>query len=155
MIRCGRLLCAALAILILITHDHVSAQVSATLAGEVVDSSGAAVTGAAITARNLDTDITRSAVSDASGRYQIFALPLGPYEVRAKKDRFAEVVRTGVRLVVGQEARVDLTLSVGQVNEEIKVTEDAPIVSLTTRDISGLVGERQVKDLPPPGISRP
>ena len=70
-----------------------------------------------------------------------------------KKAGFAEAVRTGIRLVVGQDARVDLTLLVGAMSEEMKVTGDAAIVTVTTQDISGLVGEQQVKDLPLNGRS--
>ena len=131
----------------------VQAQVSATLAGMVKDQSGAAVPAATIAATNLDTGLGRSATTDQGGRYELFALPLGRYEVRARKDKFAESIRTGIQLVVGQEARVDLTLRLGLVNEKVEVTGDAPLVSVTTQDISGLVGERQVKDLPLNGRS--
>jgi hypothetical protein len=130
-----------------------SAQVSATLSGTVTDQSGAAVPAASATARNLDTGLSRDTVTDQAGRYQLFALPLGQYEVRVKKSGFAEAVRTGIRLVVGQDARVDLTLRVGAVSEEVKVTGDSAMVTVTTQDISGLVGEQQVKDLPLNGRS--
>src|SRR5580704_15149918 len=130
-----------------------SAQVSATLSGIVSDQSGATVPGASATARNLDTGLSRDTVTDPAGRYQLFALPLGQYEVGVKKVGFAEAVRTGIRLVVGQDARVDLTLRVGAVSEEMKVTGDSAIVTVTTQDISGLVGEQQVKDLPLNGRS--
>jgi hypothetical protein len=129
------------------------AQVSASLSGLITDSSGAAVSAASVTANNLDTGISRTAPTDQSGRYRFFALPVGPYEVRVTKEGFAEGIRSGIRLVVGQDATVDLSLRVGQVSEQVKVTEDAPVVSLTTKDISGLVGERQVKDLPLNGRS--
>jgi len=101
----------------------------------------------------LDTGLSRDTVTDQAGRYQLFALPLGQYEVRVKKAGFAEAVRTGIRLVVGQDARVDLTLRVGAVSEEMRVTGDSAIVTVTTQDISGLVGEQQVKDLPLNGRS--
>jgi hypothetical protein len=130
-----------------------SAQVLATLSGTVTDQSGAAVSAAGATARNLETGFSRDTVTDQAGRYQLFALPLGQYEVRVKKAGFAEAVRTGIRLVVGQDARVDLTLRVGAVSEEMKVTGDSAIVTVTTKDISGLVGEQQVKDLPLNGRS--
>ncbi len=129
------------------------AQVSATLSGIVTDQSGAAVPSASTTARNLDTGLSRTTITDQTGRYQLFALPLGQYEMRVKKDGFAEAVRTGIHLVVGQDAKVDLALRLGAVSEEVKVTGDAAIVSLTTQDISGLVGEQQVKDLPLNGRS--
>jgi hypothetical protein len=128
-------------------------RVSANLSGTVTDQSGAAVSGAAITARNLDTGLSRSTVTDASGRYQVFALPVGQYEVRVKKDGFAEGVRTGIRLVVGQAAVADLSLRIGVVSEQVKVTGDVAVVSVTTQDISGLVGEQQVNNLPLNGRS--
>jgi hypothetical protein len=129
------------------------AQVSATLSGTITDQSGAVVAGASVSARNLDTGFTRTSATDASGRYQLFALTVGPYEVRARKDGFADGVRTGVRLVVGQDATADLSLHLGAVSQEVKVTGDTALVSVTSQDISGLVGERQVKDLPLNGRS--
>jgi Carboxypeptidase regulatory-like domain len=130
-----------------------SAQVSASLSGVITDQSGAAVSGATVTAKNLDTGTVRTSTTNQGGRYQIFALRIGVYEVRAKKDGFAEGVREGIRLAVGQEASADMTVRIGQVSEQVKVTEDAPVVNLTTRDISGLVGEQQVRDLPLNGRS--
>jgi len=130
-----------------------SAQVSATLSGTVTDPSGAAVAAANVTVRNLDTGLTRTTTTDQAGRYEVFALPVGLYEVRGRKDGFADALRTGIRLVVAQEATVDLSLHVGAVSQEVKVSGDAALVSVTTRDISGLVAERQVKDLPLNGRS--
>ncbi len=129
------------------------AQVSANLSGQVKDQSGSTVASATVTARNTDTGLDRTTTSDSEGRYLLYALPLGQYEVRADKQGFAEEVRTGVHLVVGQEAKVDLVLQVGRVNEVVRVTEDTPMVSTTASDISGLVGEQQVKDLPLNGRS--
>ena len=77
----------------------------------------------------------------------------GRYEVRATKQGYAERIRTGVVLVVGQDATADLVLQVGEVKEQVTVTEDAPIVNVSTQDISGLVGEKQVKELPLNGRS--
>ena len=129
------------------------AQVSANLSGVVTDPSGAVLAEANVTARNVDTGFSRSTVTDSAGRYQLVALPVGRYEVRARKDGFAEGIRSGIVLAVGQDARADLSLRVGQVSEELKVTGDAALVSVTTQDISGLVTERQVKDLPLNGRS--
>jgi len=131
----------------------VRAQVSANISGTVTDPSGAVVSAAAVTAKNTDTGVTRDAVSDNTGHYQLFALPLGPYEVHARKTGFKEQIRQGVRLVVGQDATVDLTLQVGESSQQVSIVGDAPPVSLTTADISGVVGEEQVKDLPLNGRS--
>jgi hypothetical protein len=93
----------------------VSAQVTTgTISGVVQDPSGAAIAGAAITVRNLDTGTARSVISDAGGRYTAPDLSLGTYEVQAQQSGFQTEVRTGITLTVGREAVVNLALRVGQ-----------------------------------------
>jgi hypothetical protein len=130
-----------------------SAQVSASVSGQVEDQAGATVAGATVMARNVDTGATRDVFTDAEGRYAVAALPVGEYEVRARKQGFKEEVRREIRLVVGEEATINLTLQLGEISQEVTVVGDAPMVSVTTNDISGLVGEQQVKDLPLNGRS--
>jgi hypothetical protein len=129
-----------------------SGQVSASLSGLVTDPSGAAVSGAAVELKSLDTGVSRLVDTDA-GRYRFFALPVGLYELRVTKEGFAVGIRSGIRLAVGQDASADISLRVGKISEQVKVSEDAPVVNLTTRDISGFVGERQIRDLPLNGRS--
>jgi Carboxypeptidase regulatory-like domain len=139
--------------LLLTGVPRLHAQVSASITGVVTDTSGARVPSAAITVKNVETGAVRSTASDDSGRYQVLALRVGEYEIRVSKTGFQERIRSGVHLAVGQEASVDLTLRVGEVKEQVSVEGEAPIVNTTTRDISGLVGERQVKELPLNGRS--
>ncbi len=129
------------------------AQVSATLSGTVTDQSGAAISGATVEVKNVDTGAVRGAVADTAGRYQFFSLPVGQYEIRCGKAGFREEVRTGIDLVVGQQATVDMQLAVGESRQSVTVTGDAPLVGVTTENITGVVGERQVKDLPLNGRS--
>ncbi len=131
----------------------VSAQVSASLSGRVLDQTGAVISGASVTAKNLDTAVTRTTITDQAGRYQLLSLPIGRYEIRATKDGFAEEIRTGILLVVGQDATADLNLQVGKVTEQVKVESNVPVVNTSTQDISGLVGEKEVKTLPLNGRS--
>jgi hypothetical protein len=128
-------------------------QVSAALSGTVTDQSGGVVSAATVTATNVDTGAVRTATSDAEGRYTLFSLPLGSYEIRGGKSGFAEEVRTGVHLAVGQNATVDFVLRVGESSQRVTVNGDAPIVGVTSADVSGLVGEEQVKNLPLNGRS--
>ena len=121
------------------------AQVSAQLSGLVTDPSGAAISGAAITVKNTGTGAVRTVSTDTSGRYQVPSLPVGEYEIRAKAPKFQEAVRTGVQLAVGQDATVDLHLAIGEASQQVTVEANAPLVNVTTADISGLVGEQQVK----------
>jgi hypothetical protein len=129
------------------------AQVSAAISGRATDPSGATVSDAAVKAKNVETGETRSTVTDDAGRYWVPSLAVGEYEVHVTKQGFQEQVRSGIHLAVGQEANVDVALKLGQVTEQVKVFEDAPVVSVTAADISGLVGEQQVKDLPLNGRS--
>lgn len=129
------------------------AQVSATLSGRVTDSTGGVVAAATVTANDLDTGVSRTVITSQVGQYEMVALPVGHYEVRATKQGYAERIRTGVVLVVGQDATADFVLQVGEVEEQVTVTEDTPVVNVSTQDISGLVGEKQVKELPLNGRS--
>lgn len=126
---------------------------TATLSGTATDPSGAAVAGALVSVTNLETGDVRTLQTGATGHYQAASLPIGEYEVEIKKSGFAMQIRTGIHLAVGQEAIADLQLRIGDVSQQVKVESDAPIVSVTTSGISGLVGERQVKDLPLNGRS--
>src|SRR3984893_5995139 len=129
------------------------AQVSAAMSGRVTDPTGALVSGAKVTANNLETLAARTTVTDEAGRYSILLLPVGEYEVEISKQGFQEGIRAGIHLAVGQEAIVDMALRLGQLTDQVKVDADAPVVGVTSADMSGLVGEQQVKDLPLNGRS--
>src|SRR6266404_6289687 len=133
--------------------NPLSGQIGAAISGTITDLTGGALAGASVTVKNLETGAARNIAADEAGRYIASSLEVGLYEVRAEKEGFRAEVRTGITLAVGQQAEVDLTLRVGQLQDAVVVTEDGPVVSLTTRDISGLVGERQMKDLPLNGRS--
>jgi hypothetical protein len=140
-------------ILIFLSAVPVCAQVSAIVSGSVTDPTGATVPAAAVSAKNVDTGAARSTVSDAEGHYQFFSLPVGQYEIHASKTGFTEEIRTGIHLAVGQSATVDLNLRVGESSQQVTIKGDAPIVAVTTANISGLVGEQQIKNLPLNGRS--
>src|SRR5258708_4134575 len=139
--------------LLLVCLTPTRAQVSASIKGIVTDPPGAPVPSASIPAKSAEPRAIRTAITDDAGRFLVLSLPVGEYEVRAAKPGFQDAVRGGLHLTVGQEASVDLRLQVSGVQSEVTVTGDAPMVSTTTRDISGLVGEQAVKDLPLNGRS--
>ena len=130
-----------------------NAQVSASISGRLTDESGAAISGAMVTVKSLETGVSRTATSNDSGDYTVLGLPLGPQEVTAAKPGFNKMVPATVTLVVGQEAVVNLTLTVGVVIERVSVSDQTPLVNATTSSVSGVVGEQQVKDLPLNGRS--
>src|SRR5487761_2008099 len=142
-----------LAILLLLSLTPLGAQVSAILSGTVTDASGAVVPGAEVSAKNIDEGAVRTALTGGDGRYQFLSLPAGVYEIEANKTGFSREVRAGVHLVVAGSATVDLSLKVGGIDQQIPVSADAAMVGVNTSDVAGLVGERQIKDLPLNGRS--
>jgi hypothetical protein len=129
------------------------AQVTGVLSGRVVDATDAGIPGATVTVKTVDTDATRTTTTDERGAYRIVSVPVGQQEVRGEKNGFKTSVRLGINLAVGQEAVANLRLEVGTVSEEVTVTADSPLVNTTTAAISGLVDERQIKELPLNGRS--
>jgi len=124
-----------------------------TISGTVTDDSGAVLPEAAVTVRQLETGLTRATVTDTAGNYSVTSLPVGAYEVTALKEGFKQEVRRGITLVVAEEAVVNLKLQVGNVEQRVTVTADAPLVNTTLSSTSGLISEQQVKDLPLNGRS--
>src|SRR5881296_2606144 len=131
-----------------------SAQVStATIAGVAQDSSGAVIPGVSVTAKNVETGVTRTATTDEGGRYTVPELTLGDYEVQAQLPGFQTEVRSGITLSVGRNAVVNFALTVGQVSDKVTITAEAPLVESTTSAMSSLIDERTIRDLPLNGRS--
>src|SRR5437667_7769354 len=105
---------------------------TATILCTVKDTSGALIPGVSITVKHTESGLTRTVVSGERGGYNVPLLPVGPYELTTTMPGFKQVVRSGVNLVVGQEAEVDLTLEVGANAEQVTVTEQARQVNTTT-----------------------
>ncbi len=146
-----RLFLAVLALLA--CPDAGWAQVSAAISGRVEDASGAAVSGATVTVKDVETGATRVVTTDPTGDYRVLSLPIGLHEIRAEKEGFQAAVRTGIKLDVGEQAVVNLCLAVGKALQEVTVSGEVPVVNTTTDSVSGLVEEREVKDLPLNGRS--
>jgi len=138
---------------ILNTTEPVWAQASAAISGSVEDATGSGISGATISVKSLETGATRVVSTDKAGKFTVSSLPLGPQEIKAEKTGFKPALRSGVTLLVGQEAVVNFRLELGDFAQQITVSDQAPIVNTTTANVAGMVGEREVKDLPLNGRS--
>jgi Carboxypeptidase regulatory-like domain len=127
--------------------------VGSSVSGTIRDETGAGIAETVVSVKNTETGAERKLVTDGDGRYSAPSLSIGRYEVTANKDGFSAATKTGIELVVGQSTVVDLTLAVGEVRQAITVEAAPEVVNLTTHQVSGLVSERQVKDLPLNGRS--
>ena len=128
------------------------AQDEAAIRGTLSDATGSAIAGGSVKIKNLETGSLRTLATDDSGRFEAPALAVGAYEVSAEKAGF-QSARTKVNLVLGQRATVDLQLAVAELQQNVQVQETAISADVTTTETSGLIGERQVKDLPLNGRS--
>src|SRR5881296_2449327 len=149
----GRFLTAIVVLIALPTSVAFAQTATATIVGVVKDTSGALIPGVSITVKHTETGQTRTAISSDSGSYNVPLLPVGAYEISTTMPGFKQQVRTGINLVIGQQAVIDLTLEVGAAAEQITVSEEAPLVNTTLSSTSGLITEQQVKDLPLNGRS--
>ena len=127
----GRIVFWALLVLLLgvLAVGDLQAQVEkATLSGTALDASGAVVAGATIQAKNLNTGIVYSAVTDGQGRYILPEMAVGTYDVSAEKAGFQKMVQTGIVLTVGARPVLDFKLAVGQPVEVVEVQGQASTV---------------------------
>jgi outer membrane receptor protein involved in Fe transport len=144
----GFLVCATLALAVLLSTP-VYAQVSgATLSGTVSDASGAVVTSAKVSIKNTATDVTRDVTTDSSGVYSAPNLLPGIYEVTVVAAGFSTSVKTGLTLTVGATLALNVSLQIGQQTERFDVSAVAPAVQITSSIMSAEVDSTTVRELP-------
>ncbi len=145
----GLLAFCLLAVVLSVATSPLLAQgANATISGKVTDTTGAILPGVEVTVTNVDTGQSRLAISGDEGRYNTPELSIGAYEVRAELAGFQASVRRGIQLAIGQEAVVDFTMQIGSISEEVVVTGEAPLVNTTSSQLSSVINEAQVHDLP-------
>ncbi len=145
----GQLWLAALFLVCSFSNTRAMAQLStSTISGTVKDSSGGVISGVQVTVTNTETGFTRSGATASDGTYKFPALPVGAYEVKAEHPGFQREVQSGLKLAVGQEAVINLSLQVGAVEQTVAVTAEAPLVETNSANVSGLVNQGEVRDLP-------
>src|SRR3984893_7955112 len=140
---------AGMATLALVCNFTVKSQTyEGRILGTVSDSSGASVVGAKVEIANVDTGITRSLESNETGEYVAPNLQPGQYTVTVQAPGFKKVQRTGIRLEVGKDARIDITLQPGDVQQTVQVTEEVPLVETTNDTLGGSFANKSINDLP-------
>ena len=125
-----------------------AAQTTGTILGTASDEKGAAIPGASVTARNVETNLSRTAQTDSDGRYRIPNLPVGSYELTVEAPSFGKYVQTGIQLLLGQDAVVSATMKPAGVQEVVNVTENAALLNTTTAEVSTRFDARRLSELP-------
>ncbi|OLC73976.1 MAG: hypothetical protein AUH72_22435 [Acidobacteria bacterium 13_1_40CM_4_65_8] len=132
----------------LITTSALAQTPTGTILGSVKDAQGGVVPGATVTATNLGTQYSRSAVTDQAGEYALRLLPVGNYMIVVTIPGFKNFTQTGILLEVGRNARVDATIELGAVSETVSVIGDSPLVDTASASLSRTVGQNEVLNLP-------
>lgn len=123
-------------------------ETTATLVGVITDPSAAALPGATITIKDVETDAQRVIVTDGAGRYRAAGLTSGVYDVTIELSGFQPTRRTGIRLSLGQTVTLNMMLPLGQQTEVVTITGDAPMIDTTRSSLTALVDEQQIRELP-------
>ena len=139
---------AVLALALALPLVAVAQVTTATIVGTITDPGGAIVPGAQVTARNVDTGLTRSVVSGDDGSYRLEFLPVGKYVVEVTNSGFKKGVLSDIDLKVNDTARVDVSLAVGQLDETVTVTETPAAVNTSTSEIGRTIESREITSLP-------
>ena len=131
-----------------IFNGPLRAQVAgATITGTVTDATGGVIANAQVSAKNVATDVVTSTKSNSDGLYTVANLIPGDYQVTVAAPGFTTKV-LNVTLTVGAQRALDVTMSVGQSQQTVQVTEEAPTIQLATATISGVVEGSEVRELP-------
>jgi hypothetical protein len=140
-VLCGILLAAA--------FGRAEAQVTTgSIRGTVKDASGGVLPGVSVTAINVDTNFSRSEVTNERGEYSLQVLPPGTYRLEAELTGFKRFVQTGVEIELSRAARVDPVLEVGGATENVQVRADAPLVDTAHVALGRTVSQTEILNLP-------
>ena len=118
------------------------------IGGLVVDGSGGVLPGATIIASHPDSGLRVERVTDSQGRFFLPALPTGRWEVVAELPGFQRAVQRGITLEIGRTLELEFALTLGAVSEEVVVEVTAPLLQVTTAEISDVIETREVEQIP-------
>ncbi len=123
-------------------------EVTASIVGTVADPSGAALSGAKITARDLDRGTTLVTTSNDSGAFNLPRVPVGRYEVKAEVKGFQTAVNPPFEILLNQTVRVSFQMKVGEVSQTVEVTASTPILQTDTSLIGSVLEGKTINQLP-------
>lgn len=123
-------------------------QITGNIRGTVIDPSGAVIPGAAVTAREIETGLSRSTTTGRTGSYVLLELPVGHYRLQVAAKGFQEYVQDGITLNVNETASVSPHLAVGSEKEQVLVRADADLIEPTVTSMGKVVQQRELENLP-------
>src|SRR5262245_59176700 len=144
-----RFLAAALLLLCVFFANAFAQTTNATLGGTVSDASGALIPGVTVTAKNTQTGIVSTGITNETGAYNFASLQTGTYKVTAELVGFQTQTYNDVSLGVGQQVRLNFTLQVGTQAQSVEVNVAADtLIATTSSSVGTVLPEYKVRDLP-------
>jgi Carboxypeptidase regulatory-like domain/TonB dependent receptor-like, beta-barrel len=137
-----------LVIFLLLTIAAHAQDATGALEGRLTDKSGAVVSNATVELKNIETNATRSQMSDADGLYRFVQLNVGQYTLSITAPGFATITETGIEITVSQTNRLDIELGLASVAQSLVVTDAPPAIDTSTNTLGKVVSGREVLDLP-------
>src|SRR6202043_653399 len=138
----------SIAVLILLAIPAIAQMPTATILGTAKDSSGGVLPNTTVTITNVDTGVKRVVTTGDDGFYRAPELAVGNYEVRGEHAGFKTDTRKGITLEVTQQAVINLDFEVGSTDQQVIVTEEAPMVNTQNANLGGTVNETKMTELP-------
>jgi outer membrane receptor protein involved in Fe transport len=138
----------AVACLFLVSITPFLCAQEAGLVGTVTDPSGAVVAGAAVTVRNVETNVERRAATDERGRYSVSPLAIGHYILTAEAPGFRTVTVSDIYLTIGQTGVTDVTMQIGQITEKVSVVDTSPLLQAEQASVGESMENKKIVDLP-------
>src|ERR1700684_2577008 len=133
----------------LLTSLHAAGQqITGSIRGTVIDPSGAIVRAATVTAKQIETGLTRVALTDRQGEYVLVELPIGHYQLEVQAKGFQKYLQQGISLDVNETATVGIHLTLGSETQQVEVSANAALVQSTVSSLGQTVMEREILDLP-------
>src|SRR3989454_591183 len=139
---------AGFLVCMLLTVSVYGQTTNGSIQGTVTDSSGATLSRATVTARNLDTGLTNSTVTTDAGLYSLPNLPPGRYSLKVEATGLKKYEREGVTVQTGSTVSLDIEMQLGSVTETITVNADASQLETATSDIGVTVERSLIANLP-------
>jgi hypothetical protein len=121
---------------------------SGSISGVVTDERQGAIANATVTARNVGTNESRVTTVDGEGRYRFSNLQVGNYEITVQANGFAKLVRSGVELLLNQDAVVNAVLKASALEEVITVAENASLLNTSNAEVSTRFDTKRLSELP-------
>src|SRR5205085_2089414 len=140
-------------LMILTSAALLHADVTGSILGVVHDRSQAVVAGAKVVATNVETNLSQETTSNADGSYHILALPSGKFKLTATGAGFRQFVATDIEVKVNDQLRIDITLDVGSVQQQVLITADAVQVQTENTQLGDVVDSKKMLALPLNGRS--